>query len=242
MHKRTSATVAICFFKPTLRPPKNTSFFFLRTAQCSARADHVCKGFGTQGAPCGPSFSSPVHAPGWRLHRSLGVQSWRGLVLTSGSMCSRSERSPVAAELVPGLALRRCGLVLWHCHRALTWTPHVSGPLKFRLVVIRHCASSGVAAYCASLDCGCCCLLRPRAVASHLLPPLACPRGRVSLRLLLSHAGVVAHFAPAVSAHASVGLALPDVTVTLSSSFCAMFLDQTVKVPSPFRLVLIRVC
>ena len=136
-----------------------------------------------------------MHAPGRRLHRSPGVQSWRGLVSTSGSMCSRSERSPVAAELALGLALRRCDPVLWHCHRALTWTPHVSGPLEFRLVVIRHCVSSGVAACCAPLDCGCGCLLHPRAVALHLLPPLACPRGRVLLRLLPS-SGVAAYCAP----------------------------------------------
>ena len=164
----------------------------------------------------------------------MGVQSWRGPVPTSGSMCFSSERSHVAAELVPDLALRRCDLVLWHCHRALTWTPHVSGPLEFRLVVIRHCAWSGVAASCAPLDGGCGCLLRPRSVASHLLPPLACPHGRVLLRLLLFHAGVVARFAPAVSSHAPVGLApLPDVTAALLSSFCAMFFDQTFKVPSP---------
>ena len=137
------------------------------------------------------------------MHRSPGVQSWRRLVSTSGLMCSRSERSPVAAELVPDFALRRCDLVLWHSH--LYFNLDSASLRASRVPLGRHCF----------LGCGCLLRplglrvwlpfapprrcgfpLRPRSVASHLLPPLACPRGRVSLRLLLSHAGVVARFAP----------------------------------------------
>ena len=143
----------------------------------------------------------------------MGVQSWRGLVSTSGSMCFRSERSHVAAELalalLSGIAI--CPVALPPCvnldsarlrasrvpsgrhsslcflgascllrpfglrselptappHRCFTLVAPVGVPSWPCVASVS--ASLERAAYCAPLDCGASCLLRPRCVVT-------CPR------------------------------------------------------------------